>query len=59
MENKSPFELTAVQQFELERIRRDALKAPKDKLEEIVVDLARQLFIKNNLLVANFKKEFK
>lgn len=59
MENESPFELTAVQQFELERIRRDAMKAPKNELEKIVVDLARQLFIKNNLLIADLKKEFK
>jgi hypothetical protein len=44
------FELTLEQKFEIERIKMAANLAPKEELEIMLIELVKQLMIKNNLL---------
>ena len=51
-----PLELTLEQQFELKKLEADVLRASPEQAQELILELMRQLMIKNNVLVHLMKK---
>jgi hypothetical protein len=45
-----PLTLTLEQQFELKKLEADVLRVPQDQAQEMIVELIRQLMVKNNVI---------
>jgi Phycobilisome degradation protein nblA len=51
-----PLALTLEQQFELKKLESDVLRVPQDQAQEMIVELIRQLMVKNNVIKHLLKK---